>query len=210
MTLAWAADHNATSTSLAGLVGYLESDNSGYLKRRDRIDHIWGRSPQSGSCLGNDRPASFTSVTESETIESKLSAAKQRAKVETSKIAARISPEWKKNLFWQLDALLDPAEWDATDDAVLSLPSWQCFLKGLFVLRAGRLPGLGLSERGNLVASWSNGSEHLDIEFKPEDQVRCILAATVDDGLERVTWRGPVVRLPEVLAPYAPERWFAS
>ena len=139
-----------------------------------------------------------------------LRAAKQQAKFETSRVAARIAKEWIDNLFWQLDEMLSPDEWDDTESAVLSLPSWRTFLKGLFVLRPINKPGLGLSVNGNIVASWGNELQHLDIEFKGEDQVRWVLAANFDGQTERVAGRSTVFRLPETLAPYDPERWFGA
>lgn len=163
-----------------------------------------------GSGKGSDQLRDITSFKRAKSTKQLLRAAKQQAKFETSKVATRIAKEWVDNLFWQLDELLDPEEWDDTEEAILSLPSWQSFLKGLFVLRPMIKPGLGLSANGNVVASWSNGSQHLDIEFKADDQVRWVLAAEIDGQTERTASRNSTFRLPETLAPYGPERWFGA
>ena len=159
---------------------------------------------------GSDRVQNVTSFTRAKSTNQLLRTAKQQAKFETSKVATRIAKEWVDNLFWQLDELLNPEEWDDTDAAILSLPSWRSFLKGLFVLRPINKPGLGLSTSGNIVASWSTGPQHLDIEFRADDQVRWVLAANIDGQTERVAGRSTAFRLPETLAPYGPERWFGT
>jgi hypothetical protein len=145
---------------------------------------------------------------DSSSIPSKLRDARVSANQHLLRLAARMSSQWRQNLAWQLGALLDPEEWDG--DAVLDIESWKSFLRGLFVLRPHELPGIGLSASGNLVASWSNGEEHVDIEFRPGDEARWILAAQVAGEIERASGRGPVTRLADVIAPYSPRTWFAA
>lgn len=210
MTFALAADFSSVSASPSGLA--VLSDRESFFPSRllDGVANLWGRMPQATGSYGVSGDTYRTSFKSSDEIEDRLSSAKELAKVEIAKIATRISPEWRTNLFWQLDALLDADDWDNGDDQVLSIKSWQCFLKGLFVLRSERLPGLGLADGGNIVASWGKDAQHLDIEFKAGDQVRWVLAAQIEGEMERAAGRTSIFRLRDVLIPYSPERWFAN
>jgi len=154
-----------------------------------------------------DQETNVTSIFERQSLAAKLYAAKQSAKQYASVFGSRISQEWRKNLFWQLDELLSEEEWDE-DNAILDLESWKSFLTGMFVIRPAKRPGIGITENGNVVASWGNVSEHLDMEFRPGNEARWVLSAIVDAQFERSAESGSVLRLLERLAPYSPERWF--
>lgn len=157
----------------------------------------------------SDREVSSRNVTTgASTLPSRLREARIAANEHLLRVSARMSPDWRKNMSWQLNALLDPDEWDG--DEVLDLESWKSFIRGLFVLRPLTLPGLGLSPQGNIVASWSRDGEHVDIEFKPGDEARWILATHIDGEVERASGRGPIIRLGEVIEPYGPRTWFAT
>lgn len=177
---------------------------------RQGMRSLWDGTPHAHASRGNDdRQCLQATFSNAGDLGAQLQEVKRQAKIEISKVAYRISNEWLNNLRWQLDEILDPDVWD-DDDQILSIESWQCFLRGLFIIRPKRLPGLGLSQVGNIVASWSRGSEHLDVEFKPNDQTRWVLAAETNGEIERVSGRTSAFRLPEILAPYQPERWFVA
>jgi hypothetical protein len=177
---------------------------------REGMQNFWDCIPHAAASQGNeDKRRLHAILSRTDDLESQLQEVKRAAKIEISNLAPRISNEWLVNLRWQLDEILDPDSWD-DDDKILSVDSWRSFLRGLFIIRPKRLPGIGISRDGNVVASWSRASEHLDVEFKPNDQTRWVLAAENKGEIERVSGRTSAFRLPEVLAPYQPERWFVA
>lgn len=177
---------------------------------REGVRNLLDCIPHPSASRGDeDRPSLRAIFSQAGDLEEQLHEARRQAKTEILKLAPRISDEWLRNLRWQLDEILNPEAWD-DDDKVLSVDSWQSFLRGLFIIRPRRLPGIGLSRDGNIVASWSRTTEHLDIEFKPHDQARWVLAAEIDGQVERASGRTSAFRLTEVLAPYQPERWFVA
>ena len=131
------------------------------------------------------------------------------ARVSVSKIAMHMNAEWRSGLFYQLDELLSEEDW-FEDDAVLNGSSFATFLRVVLYLRIQRRPGLGISDRGNLIAAWDSGPNRLTIEYFPEDVCRWILSCRFDAGVERSSGQTVIARLPEVLSPYSPDQWFTD
>jgi hypothetical protein len=139
--------------------------------------------------------------------EEKLYDALAAFKVRTANIAMHLDRERRSGLFRQLDSLLAVEDWE-TDDAPPSIGSFATFLRMLILVRPSRLPGLGATSDGNLIATWTVGNDRLTIECQPKDFVRWNLSATIDGERERSAAMTPLLRLREVLRPYGPERWF--
>lgn len=131
------------------------------------------------------------------------------AKVSVSKIAMHMNAEWRSGLFYQLDELLSEEDW-FEDDAVLNGSSFATFLRVVLYLRIQRRPGLGISDRGNLIAAWDSGPNRLTIEFFPKDVCRWILSCRFDADVERSSGQTVIARLPKVLSPYSPDQWFTD
>jgi hypothetical protein len=75
----------------------------------------------------------------------------------------------------------------------------------------GRRPGLGATSTGNFIATWTEGTNRLTVECKPDDQVRWVLVHDLDGQRESAAGDTTVRRLPEVLHPYdPPNRWFPN
>lgn len=128
-------------------------------------------------------------------------------KVHTASVAMHLDRDWRTKLFRQLDSLLALEDWQA-DDAPPSAASYTTFLRMLTLLRPGRRPGLGATENGHLIATWTVGDDHLTVECLPRDIVRWHLATTVEGERERAAAETPLQRLKEVLQPYDPQHWF--
>ncbi len=132
------------------------------------------------------------------------------AKTLTSQVAMHLQQDWRKKLFEQLDDLLDAEDWH-DEDEVLQKSSFKTFLRLIVYANPDRRPGLGLSDSGNLIAAWTNVDARLTLEFKDMDIVRWVLSIKneVEQTVERASGETTVSRLPEVLAPYNPGKWFS-
>lgn len=128
-------------------------------------------------------------------------------KIKTAAVAMHFSREERARLFCQLDSLLSSESWDP-DDCPPTLESFATLLRMLLFL-GGRRPGLGATDTGNFIASWTEGSDRLTIECKPYDQIRYVLSQSVEGNKESVAGDTTTPRLLEVLRPYnGPRRWF--
>jgi hypothetical protein len=140
-------------------------------------------------------------------IEEQLYDALAAFKIRTATVAMHIDRDWRAKLFKQFDTLLDLESWDR-DDLTPRLASFSTFLRLLTLLRPSKRPGLGATHDGNLIATWSTGSDRLTMECLAGDIVRWNLSACIDDEVERAAAITPLHRLAEVLKPYHPARWF--
>lgn len=131
------------------------------------------------------------------------------AKVMTAEVAMHLDHGWRDRLFAQLDDLLDVEDWH-DDDQPLLPASFRTFLRMILHQKPERRPGLGLSHQGNLIGAWTQGNDRLTLEFLPGDIIRWTLSCDMDGGRERAAGDNVVARLPEVLSPYRPDRWFAN
>jgi hypothetical protein len=139
----------------------------------------------------------------------RLEAALADAKVMTSHVAMHLDREWRDRLFAQLDDLLNVGDWHEDDEPLLA-GSFRTFLRLILYQRPKRRPGLGLSHRGHLITAWTAGGDRLTLECAPNDTVRWVLSCEVNGEHERAAGETYVGRLPEILRPYDPERWFAD
>jgi hypothetical protein len=128
-------------------------------------------------------------------------------KVSTSKVAMHLDKEWRDKLFAQFNNLYDAEEWHE-GDPVISQGSFETFLRVMLYQRPRKRPGLGISHRGNLIGAWTNGADRLTLEFFPNDVIHWVLVSSTDEQRERASGEATAARLPAVLSPYRPERWF--
>jgi hypothetical protein len=145
----------------------------------------------------------------SKTLDERLYDALASFKTRTAFVAMHLDREWRSRLFHQFDSLLAVEDWQI-EDLPPSLESFSTFLRMLVMLRPDRRPGLGATEDGVLIATWTSGEDRLTIECMPKDLARWHLAVTIRDERERAAAITPLARLSEVLQPYAPQRWFAD
>lgn len=140
-------------------------------------------------------------------LEEQLYDALARVKVLTSAVAMHLDRAWRGKLFQQLDSLHDTAEWEP-GDAPVQEASFATFLRTIIALNPDRRPGLGLTSAGHLIGAWTVGQDRLTLEFLPNGSVRWLLSCHVDEQVESAAGEASVGRLPTVLAPYRPTRWF--
>jgi len=159
-----------------------------------------------------NRPLTGSSVSErsgaAESLAERLYDTLADAKIMTARVAMHLDQGWRDRLFAQLDELLDVEDWHEDDEPVLDV-SFATFLRMILHQKPERRPGLGVSHRGHLIAAWTQGADRLTLEFLPADTIRWVLSCEVNGERERAAGETPVGRLPEVLSPYRPARWFA-
>lgn len=139
-------------------------------------------------------------------LEHRLFDALASAKILTSRVAMHLSNEWRRKIFLHLDSLHSLEDWEE-EDLPVDQDSFNSFLRGLIYLAPKKIPGLGLSRDGKIIASWVAGSDRLTLEFGKSDRVRWVLSYTVDDERERAAGDTTATRLSAVLEPYLPDRW---
>jgi hypothetical protein len=130
-------------------------------------------------------------------------------KVAISRVAMHLADPWRRDVFAQIDRLLDMKNWH-DEDVILKPASFQTYLRFFLDSQPTRQPSLGVSDSGNLLAGWVRNRNRLSIEFLPIDEVRWVLVKYLDDERESAAAQVPLVRLGEVLAPYdAATTWWA-
>lgn len=150
----------------------------------------------------------FESAKSKPSIEERLFEATAAVKVLTSQVAMHLDKEWRNKLFFQLDSLHDPDEWEG-EDSPIRKESFDTFLKAICHIKPARRPGLGLAPSGNLIAAWTNPDDRLTIEFLPLSVVRWVLSQPGPDGFpERFTGQTKVERLQQNLRNFNFGRWF--
>jgi hypothetical protein len=129
-------------------------------------------------------------------------------KIATNYVASHLSTVARSKLFQQLDLMLEDGEWDK-NDPLPQVESYKSFLKAFLFIGTSKLPGLGISNIGNIISAWTNGRDRLTIEYLPTNQVKWVLSRYDEIG-ERESAAGQIDirRIKAALAPYHPERWF--
>jgi hypothetical protein len=160
------------------------------------------RNPQS--------PANLRSKDDDNGIQERLFDATANVKILTSQVAMYLDNAWREKLFRQIDSLHDVDEWDP-EDAPIRQSSFNTFLKAIVQIKPERLPGLGLSHRGLLIAAWTTGRNRLTIEFLEGGRVRWVISRRRDnDEPEQYAGHTSVNHLLEGLQPHHPEEWFSK
>jgi hypothetical protein len=128
-------------------------------------------------------------------------------KVDTSQIAMHLEGAWRAGLFRQLDDLLDEDNWDIAD-VLPTRAAFLTFLRMIILLGRPRRPSLGVTDDGNIVASWTRQLNRLTIECQPKDDLRWVLVRYQDAEPETGAGTCKVEKLGSRLAPYDPGIWF--
>lgn len=139
--------------------------------------------------------------------EERLYSAKASAKIFTSQVAMRIPDMLRKQLYRQLDSVLDIEEWIEGDEP-LTVGSYKTFLRLMLLMKPSVRPGLGLTSDGNLLAMWQAGEARLTIYCFADDALRYVLSHVVDGRRETHAGDASIGRLAHVISPFQPEQWF--
>lgn len=136
-----------------------------------------------------------------------LALARAQAKEAARKFTMLFDSDWLTGLSRQIDAMLDPDEW-IEGDKPLSPDSFATLLLVLMRLRLYRRPGLGLTDDGNAVATWSrSATDRLIVECLSNGRVRWIATAPVAGVNESGMMETTPDRLVMTLAAFNPDHW---
>ena len=140
------------------------------------------------------RPSEATISPRSPSLEVQLFENGARLKVSFSLITMHLTTEWRKAIFEQLDFLLNLENWQ-DDSALIQESTFSTFLRFLIFVAPNRLPSLGVSPNGKVLAAWLKGDARITVQFLPEDRAVATLIRQGTRGNETVIWRGHVVDL---------------
>ena len=136
-----------------------------------------------------------------------LALARAQAKLAARKFTMLFDSDWLTGLSRQIDAMLDPHEW-IEGDKPLSPDSFATLLLVLMRLRLYRRPGLGLTDDGNAVATWSrSATDRLIVECLSNGRVRWIATAPVAGVNESGMMETTPDKLVMTLAAFNPDHW---
>ncbi len=126
----------------------------------------------------------------------------------TSLLAMHLSRETRSIIFSEIDYLLDPNDFDISEDSLISPESFQSYLRFLTYYPSVCPGNLGVAFSGDLFAVWleedGDNEKLLNIEFLPEDHVKCSFSNKKETKLEEAfSYVGPMKRLEKTLAPYS-------
>ena len=134
-------------------------------------------------------------------IDEELFDARAMAKIAASRVSMYLREGWRDKLFYQLDKLLAPEEWDP-EDKPLHAQSFDTFLKAICDVNPTKRPGLGLSYAGHLIAAWRNDlnpNDRVSLEFMPDGKVKLIGSRFVQDEAVAFSAIAPLIALKRTL-----------
>jgi hypothetical protein len=159
--------------------------------------------------LERPSPACWSGSAGVHSVEEQLYDALAAFKIRTAAIAMHLDRDWRSKLFAQLDSLLSVESWEEAD-LPPTVASFRVFLRLITFIKPERRPGLGATHDGNLIATWTAGTNRLTIECLPRDKVRWALAAGPEGDRESAAGVTTVARIADVLGPYGPAQWFSD
>ena len=113
------------------------------------------------------------------------------------------------HLMAALDRLFDVDDWDA-DFSLPEASSFATFLRLILHLHPTKRPGLGLSARGHILASWSKDRDRIVIECLANDELRWVLSQSVAGSRESAAGKNRIHRLIDLIEGYQPDRFFRN
>lgn len=144
------------------------------------------------------------------TLKELLYEARANCKIKTSSIAMYLPDDRRAQFFKQLDNLMDFENWEE-DDKLVTEASFTTLLRLLLFIKPKRNPGLGATNDGNIIVAWAiDNKDRLTIECLQGDKVRWVLSRYFEENRESAAGEITLTRLPDVLSPYNPNRWFVD
>jgi hypothetical protein len=137
-------------------------------------------------------------VLPTEGLEGALFKNRANLKIIASQVAMHLNSEERRNLFSAIDRLLNITEWE-DESSQINENAFRSYLRFTIYARPRRIPNLGVSPDGMLLAGWHNGDNSVHVEFFSNDQCMSLLRSNSVRGLERIAWRGHVARLREII-----------
>lgn len=125
---------------------------------------------------------------------------KAQIKILTSRISMHLEAPVRKDLFKQIDELLDVEAWDDTD-ALINESSFATLLRFITSKSNIHRSALSVSLDGNIMASWLKEGLRLTIEFQPVDVIKLVVHRTTEQrGRESLAFAGSLRTIDDVLS----------
>ncbi len=130
-------------------------------------------------------------------------------KILTSRYAVQhMDAAFRKQLFNQLDWLLNPEDWEE-GDILANSESFKTLIKFILNSHPNQAPFLGLSNQGNLLAEWRHNNNKLTLECMPKERTRWFIIYANGEEEEKLSGNAKSVqRLIEQLYPFKQAGWF--
>jgi hypothetical protein len=145
--------------------------------------------------------------TDDSSLEARLALKLLSFKQMTSPIAMYLDRAWQNQLFGTLDKLFAFEDWD-DEFALPAEYSFATFLRLIIHLHPTKRPGIGLSARGHVLASWSRDRDRIVIECLPNDELRWVLSQSIVGNRESAAGKNKIHRLLDLIEGYEPDRFF--
>jgi hypothetical protein len=143
----------------------------------------------------------------SASLEGRLSERLLSFKKMISPISRYLDHGWRMELLETLDRLFEFDDWDA-EFALPEPHSFATFLRLVIHLHPTKRPGLGMSARGHILASWSRGRDRIVIECLANDELRWVLSQSIEGCRESAAGKNRIQRLTDLIEGYEPDRFF--
>jgi hypothetical protein len=124
-------------------------------------------------------------------LEGQLFDARGSAKQIAAGLSMHLSGEWRGSIYRQIDSLLDAAEWQI-GDGLLDQDSMRTFLRFVIFADVTAVPSLGMTNAGNLLAAWRQGTRRLTMEFQAGDRCHLLISHVLGDDPSIVSFTGRV------------------
>lgn len=119
-----------------------------------------------------------------------------------------IEPKLRNKFFAQIDWLLNSEHWDE-DDRLADTEAFKTLVKFILNAKPINAPYLGLSDNGNILASWINNDNKISLECMPNNNVKWFISCVFSGKKERVGGEAPSLeRLLAVIRPFQNAGWF--
>jgi hypothetical protein len=171
----------------------------------DRLSNIMTPAPSHGIVA---RPSTVFQPIEGQK-ELKIFNAAADLKIATSSVSMHLPDDWRRRLFAKIDQLHQPDDWEETDH-LTDIRSFWTFLRTVLQQGPMKRMSLGIDGNGNILAGWKRGDDTLTLAFLMDDQIRWSVVQWISGRVESVAGIVDLHRLPVVLGPYSPKRWFGD
>ncbi|MBT1066013.1 hypothetical protein KJY73_20735 [Bowmanella sp. Y26] len=162
--------------------------------------------------LEKEQRTSSSSVAPSgnkEAIAEILFDAKANAKVMFSKVSMHFNKDIRKKIFDCLDFLHDEDDWEEGERPI-NQASFDTFLQWCFMYKPDRLYSFGLSNKGNLIASWMKNDrrDSFILEFLPKKKIRWFLSERFDTDVDNSSGTTDLFRIKRLFENNRSKEWF--
>lgn len=119
-------------------------------------------------------------------VQPEITSISKAAKVLLSEYSMHLAPGLRSGLLAQTNVVFDTDDWE-DDDALPSLDSYRCMLKGLIEISPKERPFLSVSEQGNLISAWYCDQARTMFEFRPQGKIYWVIAIHNGNDVDRST-----------------------